>query len=72
MHRDEDLDVAIERLVDSGRLQTPRPCPTEVQPDPQRILTLTNLPRGFSQGSDSFDKTDALAADIHACVNRNG
>ena len=32
MHRDEDLDVAIERLVDSGRLQTPRPCPTEVQP----------------------------------------
>jgi hypothetical protein len=31
-------------------------------------LTLTNLPRGFSQRSDSFDMTDALAADIHASV----
>jgi hypothetical protein len=72
VYRDEDLDIAIDRLVDSGRLQALRPRPTEEQPNPQRQLTLTNLPRGFSQASDPFDKTDALAADIHACIKKHG
>jgi hypothetical protein len=50
----------------------PRPRPTEEQPNPSRQLVLANLPAGFSHSSARFDRIDALAADVHACIKRRG
>ena len=50
----DDLDIAIGRLLDSGRLMAPRPRPTAEDPDPQRVLIMANLPRGFPQSGDPF------------------
>jgi hypothetical protein len=66
----QDLNVAIGRLLDSGRLMRPKPRPTEEYPNPPRGFVLGNLPRGFSQSSDRFDHIDGLAADVHASIKR--
>jgi len=44
-----ELDAAVQRLLDSGRLMAPRPRPTEEQPNPSRqlVLVMVNLPAGF-------------------------
>jgi hypothetical protein len=47
-----------------------RECPTEENPNPQRQLILNNLPRGFSQSGDKFDRIDAVTADIHASIKK--
>jgi len=33
---------------------------------------MSNLPRGFSQSGDLFDKIDALAADVIGTIKRRG
>jgi hypothetical protein len=66
----QDLNIAISRLVDSGRLMRPKPRPTEEFPNPPRSLVMANLPRGLSQSGDRFDHIDSLAADVHASVKK--
>jgi hypothetical protein len=58
----DDLDVAVGRLLDSGRLMAPRPRPTSSNPNPQRVLIMANLPRGFPQSGDPFGDIDEVAA----------
>jgi hypothetical protein len=72
VYREEDLGVALERLMDSGRLMAPRPRPTGENPNPQRVLIMANLPAGYSQSGDRFSDIDELAAAIHACVRKSG
>jgi len=72
VYREQDLGVALERLMDSGRLMAPRPRPTSENPNPQRVLIMANLPAGYSQSGDRFSHIDELAAAIHACIRKRG
>jgi hypothetical protein len=72
VYNPEDLDVALERLTDSGRLMRPKPRPTVENPNPPRSLVMASLPGSFSQSSDQFSDIDSLAADVHACIKRRG
>jgi hypothetical protein len=67
-----DLDVALQRLQDSGRLMPLKPRPTVENPNPPRTLMMANLPAGFSQSSDPFDRIDSLGADVHASIKKRG
>jgi hypothetical protein len=68
----DDLDVALERLTDSGRLMRPKARPTVENLTPPRSLVMASLPGSFSQSGDRFSDIDSLAADVHACIKRRG
>ena len=72
VYSEEDLDVALGRLTDSGRLMLLKPKPTVECPEPSQVLVMANLGAGFAQSSDAFNVTDGLAADVHGCIKRRG
>lgn len=65
-----DLPAALARLEDSGRMIRPELRPTREQPHPPRPLVLRSTSHFTAWGP--FNRIDALAADIIACIRTRG